>query len=367
MSSTKEAHFLVSARKYRPASFDTVIGQKAVVETLSQAIKSDQLAHAYLFCGPRGVGKTSCARIFAKEIYFKFAPEAKEEDLAFHLFELDAASNNSVDDIRQLIEQVRIQPQKGKYKIYIIDEVHMLSQSAFNAFLKTLEEPPKHVIFILATTEKHKILPTILSRCQVFDFHRIKPEDTVAHLQYIAEKEGVKATEEALYLIAQKAEGGMRDALSLYDQMVNGCQGEITHEKAIEHLHLLDASMYLTFTEPFLQANMTFCLNSLQQILEKGFDLHQFLLGLAEHCRNLLIAKSDQTTHLLAVAESFKKQYVEQAKSIEKDWILLALDELSQADVQYKNAKNQRLLTELTLLKLCSLAEHLKKKILIRA
>ena len=357
---TKES-FLVSARKYRPQNFETVIGQNAVTNTLMQAIENNQLAQAYLFCGPRGVGKTSCARIFAKEINRKADPEGAA-DFSFNLFELDAASNNSVDDIRGLIEQVRIQPQKGKYKVYIIDEVHMLSQSAFNAFLKTLEEPPKYAIFILATTEKHKIIPTILSRCQVFDFHRITPQDTVKHLEKIAAKEGVTADKDALYLVAEKSDGGMRDALSIYDQLVSSCQGHISYEKTVEYLNILDIKQYLSLSDPILEGNIAHCLLTLNDLLLKGFDAHQFLLGLGQHFRNLLTAQSAASQSLLQMASTFQSQYVEQAKLFSKEFLFIALDELATADTQYKSTKNQRLLVEITLLKLCSLQEHLKKK-----
>jgi DNA polymerase-3 subunit gamma/tau len=352
--------FVVSARKYRPQVFDTVVGQSSVTDTLSHAIASGQLAQAYLFCGPRGVGKTTCARIFAKEINKKNAESAA--DYAFNIFELDAASNNSVEDIRQLIDQVRIAPQEGKYKVYIIDEVHMLSQAAFNAFLKTLEEPPAHAIFILATTEKHKIIPTILSRCQVFDFQRISVKDMALHLRGIAEKENVQAEDEALHLIAEKADGGLRDALSLFDQMASACQGKITYTATIARLHVLDYNYYFKTLELANAEDISALFLLLEEIIAKGFDGHQFLSGLAQHLRNLLLAKDSKTLALISVSESVLDTYKKQAEMFAVPFIFHALDELSQADVQYKTSKNQRLLLELALLKLASIGQYLEKK-----
>lgn len=360
-------NFIVSARKYRPQTFDTVVGQAHISSTLKNAIRSNHLAQAYLFCGPRGVGKTTCARILAKTINC-FKPtkniEACDEcescksfnsGHSLNIYELDAASNNSVDDIRNLINQVSFAPQIGSHKVYIIDEVHMLSQAAFNAFLKTLEEPPKHAIFILATTEKHKIIPTILSRCQIFDFNRIKIEDTVEHLASIAKKEKVKAEEEALHVIAQKSDGAMRDALSIFDQMVSLSGETITYKSVIDNLSILDYDYYFKVTDALLEKNTSSTLLIFNEILNKGFDGHNFLNGLAEHFRNLLVCRDEATLQLMEVSASIRERYKTQSKKTGPDLLLKGLSLLNKADVQYKTSRNQRLLVELTLLQLCSL------------
>ena len=308
------SNFIVSARKYRPQTFADVVGQKHITDTLENEIELGKLAQAFLFTGPRGVGKTTCARILAKVINSQ-GDDAGENDFAFNIFELDAASNNSVDDIRALNEQVRMPPQTGKYKVYIIDEVHMLSAQAFNAFLKTLEEPPPYAIFILATTEKHKILPTILSRCQIFNFNRIRVFDIVEYLQSIAEKEKVQVEEEALHLIGQKADGGMRDALSMFDQLVSFCEGEITYAKTIENLNLLDSEYYFKITDSLVSQDVGKALLILDDILRKGFDGHQFLLGLNEHLRNLMMVKDTNTHQLIEVSETIQNKYKEQASA----------------------------------------------------
>ena len=353
--------FIVSARKYRPSSWETVVGQGSITGTLQNAINSNQLAQAYLFCGPRGVGKTTCARIFAKTI--NIGDETNEnEDFSFNIFELDAASNNSVEDIRNLTDQVRIPPQVGKYKVYIIDEVHMLSQAAFNAFLKTLEEPPKHAIFILATTEKHKIIPTILSRCQIFDFSRIRVNDIVSHLKGIIAKEGITAEDEALHLIAEKADGALRDALSIFDQVVSFCGKNLTYSETAENLNVLDHTYYFKVSEHILAEDITPTLLTFNEILEKGFDGHNFILGIASHFRNLLVSKDAATVPLLETSESVKAKFLEQSAKFDQKLLIEGLKLLSQADVQYKANKNPRLLVELTLMQLCSLTEHLKKK-----
>ncbi|TAL60964.1 MAG: DNA polymerase III subunit gamma/tau [Bacteroidetes bacterium] len=367
-------NFIVSARKYRPQTFDTVVGQAPISFTLKNAIRSNHVAQAYLFCGPRGVGKTTCARILAKTINcFKCTKNIEACDEcescksfnsghSLNIYELDAASNNSVDDIRNLINQVSFAPQIGSHKVYIIDEVHMLSQQAFNAFLKTLEEPPKHAIFILATTEKHKIIPTILSRCQIFDFNRIKIEDTVAHLAAIAKKEKVKAEEDALHIIAQKSDGAMRDALSIFDQMVSLTGDSITYKNVIDNLSILDYDYYFKVTDALLEKNTSSSLLIFNEILNKGFDGHNFLNGLAEHLRNLLVCRDESTLQLMEVSASIRERYKTQSKktvpiAIGIDFLLRGLNMLNKADVQYKTSRNQRLLVELTLLQLCSLQD----------
>lgn len=366
-------NFIVSARKYRPSTFSTVVGQESITVTLKNAIKNNHLAHAYLFCGPRGVGKTSCARIFAKTINcsnissdFEACNECESckafnENRSYNIHELDAASNNSVDDIRTLIDQVRIPPQIGSYSIYIIDEVHMLSASAFNAFLKTLEEPPAHAIFVLATTEKHKILPTILSRCQIFDFNRIKVEDAVKHLKNIAEKESVNIDEEALNVIGQKADGAMRDALSIFDQIVSFSGKEITFENVIQNLNVLDYDYYFRIVDAALEGKVTDVLVMLNEIFEKGFDGHHFIGGLSAHIRDVLVGKDTATIQLLEVSESVKQKYVDQAKKCPVDFLYEALAILNQCDVGYKSSQNPRLLIELSLIQLSQIIESKKK------
>ena len=360
-------NYIVSARKYRLATFDTVVGQRALTTTLKNAIATGKLAHAYLFCGPRGVGKTTCARIFAKTINC-LSPTADgeacnqcESCLAFNqqrsynIHELDAASNNSVEDIRTLIDQVRIPPQIGKYKVYIIDEVHMLSQSAFNAFLKTLEEPPHHAIFILATTEKHKILPTILSRCQIYDFNRMNVQDTVAHLQYVAEKEGIKAEIEALNVIAQKADGGMRDALSIFDQVASFTDSNITYQGVIENLNVLDYEYYFRLTDHFLKNEVPECMMLLNSILQKGFDAHHFMTGLSSHFRDLLVSKDAVTLPLLEVGASIRDRYCQQAQKCDQKFLFRAMKICNDCDLNYRASKNKRLLVELTLIQCAQL------------
>ena len=360
-------NYIVSARKYRPSTFDTVVGQRALTTTLKNAIATNKLAHAYLFCGPRGVGKTTCARIFAKTINCLNptadgeACNACESCLAFNeqrsynIHELDAASNNSVDDIRSLIEQVRIPPQIGKYKVYIIDEVHMLTTSAFNAFLKTLEEPPRHAIFILATTEKHKILPTILSRCQIYDFNRISVADTTEHLQYVAQKEGIPVEPEALTVIAQKADGGMRDALSIFDQVTSFSNGNITYKSVIENLNVLDYEYYFKLTDFFLNNKVPECMLLLNEILKKGFDGNHFITGLAGHFRDLLVSHDASTLQLLEVGASIRERYLEQAKLCKPQFLYKAMKLCNDCDLNYRQSKNKRLLVELTLIQLCQL------------
>ncbi|MBI9059984.1 MAG: DNA polymerase III subunit gamma/tau [Labilibaculum sp.] len=366
-------NYIVSARKYRPSIFTSVVGQESITITLKNAIKNNHLAHAYLFCGPRGVGKTSCARIFAKTINcssisadFEACNECEScaafnENRSYNIHELDAASNNSVEDIRTLIDQVRIPPQIGKYSIYIIDEVHMLSASAFNAFLKTLEEPPAHAIFVLATTEKHKIIPTILSRCQIFDFNRIKVEDAVRHLKSIAEKESVVIEEEGLNVIAQKADGAMRDALSIFDQIVSFSGKEITFESVIQNLNVLDYDYYFKMVDSFLEGKVTDVLVMLNEIIEKGFDGHHFVAGLSAHIRDVLVGKDPVTIQLLEVSDSVKQKYVEQSKRCPLDFLYDALAVLNQCDISYKTSQNPRLLIELSLIQLSQIVE-LKKK-----
>lgn len=365
--------FVVSARKYRPASFDTVIGQASISNTLKNALKSEHLSQAYLFCGPRGVGKTTCARIFAKVLNCSNLTENIEacgqcescvsfaENRSFNIHELDAASNNSVDDIRQLIEQVRITPQIGDYSIYIIDEVHMLSQAAFNAFLKTLEEPPKHAIFILATTEKHKIIPTILSRCQIFDFKAINVQDAVDHLQNIAKQEGVTAEPEALNVIAQKADGGMRDALSIFDQVVSFCGNEVTYEKVIENLNVLDYDYYFKLVDDCRAGKVAEVLVLLNEILSKGFDAQNFINGLGSHLRDVLVSKDAATLPLLEVGEAIRAKYQAQAQSAPAEFLYDALALCNDCDLSYRMSKNKRLLVELTLIRLAQLSDQKKK------
>ena len=360
-------NYIVSARKYRPTTFESVVGQRALTTTLKNAIATNKLAHAYLFCGPRGVGKTTCARIFAKTINCLSpasdgeACNACESCLAFNeqrsynIHELDAASNNSVDDIRSLIEQVRIPPQIGKYKVYIIDEVHMLSPSAFNAFLKTLEEPPHHAIFILATTEKHKILPTILSRCQIYDFNRINIQDTVEHLQYVANKENIQAEPEALNVIAQKADGGMRDALSIFDQVTSFTGGNITYKGVIENLNVLDYEYYFKLTDCFLENKVSDTIILFNEILKNGFDGHHFMTGLASHFRDILVSKDPQTLPLLEVGASIRERYQAQAQKCDPKFLYRAMKLCNDCDLNYRTSKNKRLLVELTLIQCAQL------------
>ncbi len=354
--------FIVSARKYRPQTFEDVVGQQAITNTLENAIKNNHLAQALLFTGPRGVGKTTCARILAKKINQNASEQHTDEDFAFNIFELDAASNNSVDDIRNLNEQVRIPPQVGKYKVYIIDEVHMLSSSAFNAFLKTLEEPPAHVIFILATTEKHKIIPTILSRCQIFDFKRITVFDVKEYLKKIAEKEQVNAEDDALHIIAQKADGAMRDALSIFDRVVSFSGSELTRQAVAENLNVLDYDEYFKVTDLIMEHQIPELLIHFNNILSKGFDPHQFIVGLASHFRDLLVAKDAVTVSLLEVGDNAKKKYLEQSKKSEMSFLLQAIDIANECDLNYKGSKNQRLLVELTLMQLASVNYDGQKK-----
>ena len=360
-------NFVVSARKYRPVTFRSVVGQQHVTTTLQNAIQSHHLAQAFLFCGPRGVGKTTCARILAKTINCtNLSPETEacgqcascvafQENASFNVHELDAASNNSVEDIRSLVEQVRYAPQAGKYKIYIIDEVHMLSNAAFNAFLKTLEEPPSYAIFILATTERHKIIPTILSRCQIFDFSRIKVDDMRQHLRYVATQEGITAEDDALHLLAQKADGGLRDALSMFDQMVTFGGNNLTYKEVVQNLHILDYDYYFRLIDGLLTENLSAALLLLDEVMQNGFDLHNFVVGTAEHLRGLLVCKDAVTVQLLEVSDGIKKQYVEQAQAAPLAFLLSALNLISQCDREFKQAKNQRLHVELALMKLAYL------------
>ena len=353
--------FIVSARKYRPQTFKDVVGQQAITNTLLNAIENNHLAQALLFCGPRGVGKTTCARILAKQINHD-GTQGEDEDFAFNIFELDAASNNSVDDIRNLIDQVRIPPQVGKYKVYIIDEVHMLSQSAFNAFLKTLEEPPKHAIFILATTEKHKIIPTILSRCQIFDFKRITVKDAANYLKYIAENQGIEADDDALHIIAQKADGAMRDALSIFDRVVSFSGKNLTRKAVTENLNVLDYDTYFSATDLILKHDIPGLLLLLNKTLALGFDGHHFISGLASHFRDLMVCKHKETIELLEVGESAKKNYLKQSKQTSNAFLLQALNIANDCDLKYKTSKNQRLLVELSLMKLASIDFGAEKK-----
>lgn len=359
-------NYIVSARKYRPVTFDTVVGQHSITSTLKNAIKTAHLAQAFLFCGPRGVGKTTCARILAKTINcFNITQNIEacdecescksfNEGHSLNVYELDAASNNSVDDIRALIDQVRFAPQLGTHKVYIIDEVHMLSQAAFNAFLKTLEEPPKHAIFILATTEKHKIIPTILSRCQVFDFNRIQIEDIANHLAQIAEKENIEAEKEGLHIIAQKADGALRDALSMFDQIVSFSGKKITYQDVIDNLNILDYDYYFKITDAIITNDISNSLLIFNEILNNGFDGHNFINGLSEHFRNLLVCQDNATINLLGVGPSIKEKYLEQSKKINLNDLISFLSITSQTDTTYKSSKNKRLLVEVMLMQLCS-------------
>ncbi len=348
-------HFIVSARKYRPQIFEDVVGQQAITNTLENAIKNNHLAQALLFTGPRGVGKTTCARILAKQINLDGQEASPDEDFAFNIFELDAASNNSVDDIRNLTDQVRIPPQTGNYKVYIIDEVHMLSQAAFNAFLKTLEEPPAHAIFILATTEKHKIIPTILSRCQIFDFKRIGVLDIKDYLKKIAVQENINADDDALHIIAQKADGALRDALSIFDRVVSFSGDNLTRQAVAENLNVLDYDSYFKTTDLILENDIPQLLISYNEILAKGFDGHHFIAGLASHFRDLLVAKDKATIELLEVGDNTKKQYLKQAESCSLTFLLQAIELANDCDLKYKTSKNQRLLVELALMQLASI------------
>lgn len=361
--------YIVSARKYRPTSFDTVVGQTALITTLKNAVKSGKLAHAYLFCGPRGVGKTTCARIFAKAINCLHPTadgeacnecescKAFNEQRSYNIFELDAASNNSVENIKSLMDQTRIPPQVGKYKVFIIDEVHMLSTSAFNAFLKTLEEPPAHVIFILATTEKHKILPTILSRCQIYDFERMTTNDIINHLKKVAEKEGITYEDEALNIIAEKADGGMRDALSVFDQAASFCQGNITYAKVTEDLNVLDTDNYFNIVDLCLQNKVSDAMLLLNSIIAKGFAGGHFINGLASHIRNVLMAKDAQTLPLLEVSQQQRQKYEEQAKKCPTTFLYQALKLLNQCDINYRQSSNKRLLVEITLIQIAQITQ----------
>lgn len=344
-------NFVVSARKYRPSSFEGVIGQDHITKTLQNAIDHNQLAQALLFCGPRGVGKTTCARILAKTI--NEFNEENEASNALNIYELDAASNNSVDDIRNLIDQVRYPPQQGKFKVYIIDEVHMLSNAAFNAFLKTLEEPPSYAIFILATTEKHKVIPTILSRCQIYDFNRIGIDDLVSHLEFVAEKEGITTEPEALHLIAQKADGALRDALSLLDMIVTFADNQtVSYQATLDNLHILDYEYYFKMTDYLLAEDTAEVLLTFDEILSNGIDGHNFIVGLSEHFRNLMVCKDPATVKLLEVSESIGKRYIQQAAEVPVSFLLTALNLANQCDLNYKSSKSPRLHVELALMKI---------------
>ncbi len=365
-----DSPYIVSARKYRPTTFDSVVGQQSLTDTLRNAIRTGKLAHAYLFCGPRGVGKTTCARIFAKTINCLNPTadheacnecescQAFNEQRSFNIHELDAASNNSVDDIRTLIQEVRIPPQIGKYSVYIIDEVHMLSAGAFNALLKTLEEPPSYAIFILATTEKHKVLPTILSRCQVYDFQRITITDIVKHLQSVAQQEGIEAEEEALGVVAKKADGGMRDALSIFDQLVAFCGNKITYQQTIEVLNILDTDYYFRIVTAALSGDVVQALLLFDEVLQKGFDAGQFVVGLAGHLRDVLVSKDTQTLPLLETAESVREQYKTQASQCPATWIFASLNILNDCDMRYRTSSNKRLVVEMGLIKWCGLVQQ---------
>ena len=366
--------FIVSARKYRPSIFDAIVGQFSITATLKNAIKSNQLAQSFLFCGPRGVGKTSCARILAKTINCENITDNIEacnecvscksfnENASFNVHELDAASNNSVDDIRKLVDQVRFAPQVGAYNIYIIDEVHMLSAQAFNAFLKTLEEPPTHAKFILATTEKHKIIPTILSRCQIFDFKRVGITDISNHLGFVAKSEGINAEQEALHLIAQKSDGAMRDSLSLFDRLVSFSEKELTYQGVIEHLNILDYDYYFKVTDALLQNDISALLNLFNEILDNGFDGHHFINGLAEHLRDILVAKDESTLKLLEKGDALQQRYLEQSKACAINFLIPALNLCNECDVQYKTSNNKRLLVELSLMRISSIGHQMAEK-----
>jgi len=353
--------FIVSARKYRPQTFKDVVGQQAITNTLLNAIDNNHLAQALLFTGPRGVGKTTCARILARKINQE-GYDDPYEDFAFNVFELDAASNNSVDDIRSLIDQVRIPPQTGKYKVYIIDEVHMLSQAAFNAFLKTLEEPPRHAIFILATTEKHKIIPTILSRCQIFDFKRITVKDAKDHLAEVARSQGIAFEDDALHIIAQKADGAMRDALSIFDRVVSYCGNNLTRQAVTENLNVLDYEYYIKVTDLILENRIPDLLLTYNEILAKGFDGHHFVAGLASHFRDLMVSKNPATLSLLEAGEVAQNLYREQSQKTTQDFLLKAIDLANDCDLKYKTSQNQRLLVELCLMQLASITFDGEKK-----
>lgn len=360
MEQNPASSYTVSARKYRPQNWDAVVGQDGITRTLKQAIEQEQMAQAYLFCGPRGVGKTTSARIFARAINEFEASE--EEDYAFNVFELDAASNNKVEDIRSIVDQVRIPPQRGKYKVYIIDEVHMLSQAAFNAFLKTLEEPPPHAVFVLATTEKHKILPTILSRCQIFDFHRITVPDMVQHLQGICEKEGVEAEESALHVVAVKADGALRDALSIFDQLVAFAGKKLIYDAVAEHLHVLDQQTYFDVVDAARSGAIAPALLLLDEIIARGFDPHHFITGLGAHLRNLLVARDPSTVALMEVTDDVKQQFTKQASEVDVRFLIRSLDLANEADIRFKGSNHQRLLVELMLMQMASHEDAQKKK-----
>ena len=356
------SEFLVSARKYRPTTFDEVVGQSSITTTLKNAIKSNQLAQSFLFCGPRGVGKTTCARIFAKEI--NIFNNTDIDDFSFNIFELDAASNNSVDDIRSLTDQVRVPPQVGKYKVYIIDEVHMLSKSAFNAFLKTLEEPPPHAKFILATTEKHKVIPTILSRCQIFDFKRVNNEEIVKNLKYVAQSEDIDVEEEALFLIAEKSDGALRDSLSIFDRLVSFSEGKLTYNDVADHLNILDYQYYFKITEQLINNDISSLLVSFNQIIDNGFDGQHFINGLSEHLRKLLLCQHKETVNLFSINESLKEQYLNQAEITDVKFLVEALKLTNTCDLQYKISTNKRLLVEICLMQVSSInyQDNIKKK-----
>ena len=356
------SEFLVSARKYRPQTFDQVVGQSSVTSTLQNAIKSNQLAQSFLFCGPRGIGKTTCARIFAKEINI-FNSTESIDDFSFNIFELDAASNNSVDDIRNLVEQVRVPPQIGKYKVYIIDEVHMLSQAAFNAFLKTLEEPPVHAKFILATTEKHKIIPTILSRCQIFDFKRVNNDDIVKNLKYVAEQESITVDDDALFLIAEKSDGALRDSLSLFDRLVSFSEKKLTYQDVANHLNILDYQYYFNVTEHLISNDISSLFIIFNEIIDNGFDGQHFINGLSEHLRTLLLCQNKQTVSLFSVNESLKEKYLQQAELMNINFLVNALKLANTCDLQYKASNNKRLLVEICLMQISSFGFDVEPKI----
>ena len=372
-------NFIVSARKYRPSTFSDVVGQSSITNTLSMAIKNNHLAHSFLFCGPRGVGKTTCARILAKTINYSNLDKNSDpcnkcesclsfnENHSFNIHEADAASNNSVDDIRNLVDQVRFSPQIGSYNIYIIDEVHMLSSSAFNAFLKTLEEPPNHAIFILATTEKHKIIPTILSRCQIFDFKSISTQDIVSHLEYVSSMEKIKSEKDALHIIAQKAEGSLRDSLSIFDRLVDSSEMTLTYKNVIENLNILDHDYYLKITNQIISNDVSGVMLTIDEILSNGFDLHQFIMGLSSHFRDLLVCKDNQTIILLDKGDDLKHKYLEQSQNCDVSLLIKFLNTCNKCDLDYRTSKNKRLLIELTLLKMSTIGQFtLKKKTIVQ-